>query len=298
MSADDGPAPLTPGAVAGRLGVAVTTLRSWHQRYGLGPTGHSLGRHRRYTPDDLARLARMVELTAAGIPPAQAAHRVLHPAVPAPVTPPAPASLPVGDAGPLARGLARTALRMDAPALRRELDTVLADRGVVAAWEAVIAPVLIGVGTRHAATGALVEVEHLFSGAVAAALTALPAVPRSATEPVLLACNGEEQHSLPLLALTAALADAGIAATCLGARVPATALFAAVRRTGPAAVALWSHTAQTADQATLRELAELPRPPRWIGALGPGWDTHPTPPWVHRPTTLRDAVASLTGALR
>ena len=34
---------LTAGAVARRLGVAVTTLRTWHQRYGLGPSHHVPG---------------------------------------------------------------------------------------------------------------------------------------------------------------------------------------------------------------------------------------------------------------
>jgi hypothetical protein len=186
---------------------------------------------------------------------------------------------------------------MDAPALRRELDAHLATRGVVGAWEAVIAPVLIGVGTRHQATGRLVEVEHLLSGAVAAALTAVPAAPRVGVEPVLLACTDEEQHSLPLLALAAALGTAGVPVQMLGARVPPTALYAAVRRTGPAAVALWSHTAGTADVPTVDGLAGLPRPPRWVGALGPGW-TDALPPWVNRPTTLSDAVASLTAALQ
>ena len=53
---DDG---LTAGAVARRLGVAVTTLRTWHQRYGLGPSEHVPGHHRRYTAEDLDRLQVM-----------------------------------------------------------------------------------------------------------------------------------------------------------------------------------------------------------------------------------------------
>ena len=64
---------LSAGAVARLLGVAVTTLRTWHQRYGLGPSEHVPGHHRRYTPDDLARLEIMRRLTAEGITPAEAA---------------------------------------------------------------------------------------------------------------------------------------------------------------------------------------------------------------------------------
>src|SRR5581483_5065500 len=61
------------GAVAARLGVAASTLRSWNQRYDLGPSGHRAGRHRRYTTADVARLEHMRALVAAGIAPAEAA---------------------------------------------------------------------------------------------------------------------------------------------------------------------------------------------------------------------------------
>ena len=67
---------LTAGAVARRLGVAVTTLRTWHQRYGLGPTRHEPGQHRRYSPEDVARLELMQRLTADGVPPGEAARWV------------------------------------------------------------------------------------------------------------------------------------------------------------------------------------------------------------------------------
>ena len=64
---------LSAGAAARRLGVAVTTLRSWHQRYGLGPSGHQHGHHRRYTAADMARLILMQQLVTAGVAPAEAA---------------------------------------------------------------------------------------------------------------------------------------------------------------------------------------------------------------------------------
>ncbi|WP_418607771.1 MerR family transcriptional regulator [Georgenia sp. SUBG003] len=40
-----GGAPLTVAAVAGRLGVAASTLRTWDRRYGLGPSAHEAGAH-------------------------------------------------------------------------------------------------------------------------------------------------------------------------------------------------------------------------------------------------------------
>ncbi|WP_454299206.1 MerR family transcriptional regulator [Salana multivorans] len=64
---------LTVAAVAARLGVAASTLRTWDRRYGLGPSGRSAGRHRRYSPDDLARLETMRALTQRGVALADAA---------------------------------------------------------------------------------------------------------------------------------------------------------------------------------------------------------------------------------
>ncbi|MCZ4612073.1 MerR family transcriptional regulator, partial [Streptomyces sp. Lzd4kr] len=64
---------LTTGALARRLGVSPTTLRSWDRRYGIGPEVRGEGRHRRWTPRDVAVLETMCRLTSAGVPPAEAA---------------------------------------------------------------------------------------------------------------------------------------------------------------------------------------------------------------------------------
>src|SRR5690606_867413 len=68
---------LTASEVARLVGVAVTTLRTWDRRYGLGPPGHEAGKHRRYRDEDVRRLAEMRRLTASGVPPGQAAAWVL-----------------------------------------------------------------------------------------------------------------------------------------------------------------------------------------------------------------------------
>ncbi|MGW0523709.1 MerR family transcriptional regulator, partial [Crossiella sp. NPDC003009] len=59
--------------MAGRLGVAPATLRTWDRRYGLGPSDHTTGRHRRYGPADIARLERMHRALLRGAAPAEAA---------------------------------------------------------------------------------------------------------------------------------------------------------------------------------------------------------------------------------
>ena len=72
----DGPR-LHVAAAARRVGVAPSTLRTWDRRYGIGPTGHAPGRHRRYSPDDLARLDLMHRALILGATPADAAAHAL-----------------------------------------------------------------------------------------------------------------------------------------------------------------------------------------------------------------------------
>nr|WP_051314182.1 MerR family transcriptional regulator [Actinoalloteichus caeruleus] len=73
---------LTVAAVARRLGVAPATLRTWDRRYGLGPSGHTAGRHRRYGPLDLARLELMQHALLRGASPREAARYALASALP------------------------------------------------------------------------------------------------------------------------------------------------------------------------------------------------------------------------
>ncbi|MFJ2395371.1 MerR family transcriptional regulator [Streptomyces sp. NPDC087843] len=64
---------VTTGSLARTLGVSPTTLRSWDRRYGIGPAERTDGRHRRWTPEDVAMLQEMCRFTAEGLPPAEAA---------------------------------------------------------------------------------------------------------------------------------------------------------------------------------------------------------------------------------
>ncbi|MCI4063633.1 MerR family transcriptional regulator [Micromonospora sp. R77] len=301
---------LSAGAVARRLGVAVTTLRTWHQRYGLGPSEHVPGHHRRYTPADLARLEIMRRLTAEGVTPAEAARWARQ--APAGSTGDLAAmttrpgltrdggglTIPVGRAGPVARGLARAAMRLDSVAIGETIAHALATDGVVATWDGLLRPVLTGIGERHVTTGGLIEVEHLVSRCVSEAFAAVARAHAPAGPPrILLSCADEEQHSLPLEALAAALAEAGVAYRMLGSRVPVAALVEAVTRTGPAAVVVWSQTRATADPGQLSALLAVPRRPLLVLAAGPGWRADTLPAGVVRPVGLGEAV-SLAVAVR
>jgi hypothetical protein len=306
--ADDG---LTAGTVARRLGVAVTTLRTWHQRYGLGPSEHVPGHHRRYTGEDLDRLQVMRRLTAQGVAPAEAAAWARR--APVPLSAPAsrPATdwvfldaprhgggqvIPLGHAVPAARGLARAAMHLDAPAMRDLLETVVSEHGVIGAWNDVIMPVLIGIGERYQATRRFVEVEHLVSRSITEVLGAVARPDADFTPRVLLAAADEEQHTLPLEALAAALAQAGVPTRLLGARVPPTALADAVARTGPEILILWSQTPSTGDADQLTRIATADHRPLLIAAAGPGWPAD-LPDDVSRLTTLTEAVNLVTASI-
>ncbi|MEU6863419.1 MerR family transcriptional regulator [Streptomyces sp. NPDC046876] len=304
-------AALSTGAVARRLGVSPTTVRSWERRYAIGPAHREDGRHRRWTPQDIARLELMCRLTAQGVPPAEAARTARGgadgPAAARTEPSDAPADrsggpgsgLPLGAVRPECRGLSRAAVRLDAPAVGELLEAALADHGLVAAWEEVIAPTLHAVGRKWATAGErYVEVEHLLSWHVSAVLHRIRPRPEPPhVPPVLLACVPGEQHSLPIEALTAALGERGVATRMFGAALPAGALHDAVRRTGPRAVVLWAQSRTTADRALARSVAGIEwglRGARGHSALllaGPGWAGGTPLPRTERLHGLSQALA-------
>jgi DNA-binding transcriptional MerR regulator len=298
---------LNAGAVARQLGVAVTTLRTWHQRYGLGPTLHEPGQHRRYTPSDISRLELMQRLITNGVSPGEAARWVSRLPDAGPErelpTPIAAAGhqrdgggLALGATHPAARGLARAACRLDSVGVLAGLLDVIGQLGVIGAWESVICPLLIAIGERHAARGDFVDVEHLTSGCVSAAMASVPRPPRHVPTRILLACADEEQHSLPLEALAAALAEQGAPCRLLGARVPPTALAAAIQRTGPSAVLIWSQQRSTGRTEQLTHLVSAPGRPTLIAAAGPGWEVAALAEGITVPTSLADAAVLLATA--
>ena len=296
----DGPGPTPPPetalgvvAVARRLGVATGTLRTWDRRYGLGPSEHLSGTRRRYTARDLARLGVMRRLMLEGVAAGDAARAAVDAdvdalladdptgrvAIPPDVQVPGRTRrgggrvVPLANASPGARGLARAAMSLDGDACLAMVTSSVRRRGVVHTWGDLVVPVLAGVGERWRTTGSGVEVEHLLSESVEAGLRAGVRArrPPATVRPVLLAALEPEDHRLPLVVLSAALAEAGLPMRLLGPRLPVRALADAVSRTGPSAVFLWSQGA--AGPPALPDpaawAAVRPRPLLLLG--GPGW---------------------------
>ena len=360
------------GAVARRLGVAPSTLRTWNRRYGIGARELSPGRHRRYTAEDITRLEHMQKLILRGAAPADAARAALTaPVAPGPAqaapdgggsgagaadgTAGGPAGGPVtavlerdragdgpGDAGSAgsggaepgdrpdgrgageelpvarpgpghgsggrrlalpgasaqARGLARAVLALDEKRASETIRATLTRDGSVRTWEDLLVPVLSGLGTRFEQTGTCVEAEHLLSVAIIGAFSRRTAdLPeRVQHRGVLLAAAEGEQHNLPLYALAAALAERGLDSRVLGADLPYFALAAAVRRTGPGVVFLWSQAPATGDPRVLPDLSPR-RPGARLILGGPGWDPERIPAAARLVSSLPEALSEVEAAL-
>ena len=210
---------LTVSGAARRLGIAPATLRTWDRRYGIGPTDHAHGRHRRYSSDDMARLELDAARAHAGRRPGgggplrpqrrlavgRAGRRRRRTPRRSPRSRPRPRRRPSpsaprrragaaqpgrrgrhaadAGAGPRARGLGRAALALDAVAMHSLVEESIAADGVAATWDDVARPVLVAVGERWATTGRGVEIEHLLSQCLIAVFAARASAHGAAARP-------------------------------------------------------------------------------------------------------------------
>jgi len=260
---------LTVAAVARRLGVAPATLRTWARRYGIGPTDHESGSHRRYCPEDLAKLTTMRRLIIAGMSPAEAAEKALN------TKSAIKMEKIVGgfsDRPDVIDALHSAANALDKNFIESTLRNDIEKHGVIRSWQEVIVPVLVMLGKSWEETGEGIEIEHFFSETLKRVLRERssmiykPINPR----PVLVASVGEEMHSLAIHALTAALAERNIECHFLGARTPFAALEAMVEKFAPPAIFLWAQLVENADPSFFRNLPAVRPAPR-ILLGGPGW---------------------------
>ena len=261
---------LTVAAVARRIGVAPATLRTWDRRYGLGPSSHEAGEHRRYCPNDLAQLTLMRRLIISGVAPADAAARAKAHS----------GSVSVENViqdfevrEDVVDSLHRAAKSLDKNFVETLLRKDISENGVIASWTEVIVPLLFLVGDEWAATGTGIEVEHMLSEIIKRLLRegVVEIKDPVNAQPVLLASVGEEVHCLALHALAAALAEKRIETFFLGARTPLEAISGMVKRSAPPAVFLWAQLEQNSDPKFFKDLPVVRPAPRVIVG-GPGWD--------------------------
>ena len=261
---------LSVAAVARRLGIAPATLRTWDRRYGLGPSSHEAGTHRRYRPLDVARLMLMRRLISSGVAPCEAAEQArvhkgknINPVI----------DLDFESRDDLVKAIYKAAHNFDKAFIESELRKELAHYGTDLTWSNVVAPVLILIGKSWEETGVGIEVEHLLTqilkGIFRDAVNEIKN-PHNA-RPVLLAAVGEEVHSLALHALAAALAERRIQTHFLGSRTPLVALSAMINRSAPPAVFLWAQLQENALPEFFRDLPAVRPAPR-IVLGGAGWN--------------------------
>lgn len=285
---------LTVAAVARRIGVAPATLRTWDRRYGLGPSAHESGEHRRYCPADLARLTLMRRLITSGVSPCDAA---------------AQARSHKGTINletivtdyvvreELVSALHKAAKGLDKKFIEAALRKDLAQYGVEQSWSEVIVPLLLIVGNEWEASGDGIEVEHLLTEVLKGILREHVEDIRKPVNahPVLLASVGEEVHSLALHALAAALAERKIETYFLGARTPLEALSAMITRSAPPAVFLWAQLSKNADPKFFNDIPAIRPMPRMVLG-GPGW-SHVDCKDVSVVHDISDAVAEIERAV-
>lgn len=302
---------LTVAAVARRIGIAPATLRTWDRRYGLGPTVHQAGTHRRYSAIDVARIDLMRKLMINGVLPSEAARSALSQEVtPADVsgneldpnlTVEAVQEVPdnviaLNGSKAYIRSLNRASSNLDASGCDQVIANSVQSHGVVWTWEQVLQPVLVSLGQKWAETGQGVEQEHLLAESIIGQFRnmATQVTEPENTRPVLLACAPYELHTIPIFAIAAALAEQNIASRILGARMPAEALANAVKKLGPSAIVVWSQTPGTADVSIWDSIAPM-RPGHLRICVGPGWQTA-LPEDVTKPKDFTSALVALAAA--
>lgn len=247
------------------------TLRSWNQRYGVGPPDHSPGTHRLYSENDIVIVRRMYELISQGASPKSAARTAIDSVRPARGDVPA-LLIAIFDFDVVTAGLL--------------LDRHLRHFGVLDTWDQLVRPAFAEIVTRQAQGVGCIDVEHVLSWIVSRSLQRLPIAPPDVSSSVILACTSSETHTLSLEAIRAALGEHGRGAVMLGADVPRSAIVDAVHRAKPpVTTVLWSQTPSTADAKTVDTLTQFAE----VVVGGPGWD--PAPAGAIQFDRLHDAVA-------
>lgn len=274
------------GEVAAALRLPTSTVRTWERRYGLAPSVRTPGGHRRYDVSDVDRMRLMRRLVHQGVAPSEAARTVLR----------ADRAEAPGLArtlgGPAAWGddVVAAARNLDANRLRALFKELVEQQGVGVTWDPYVTPLLRRVGEEWAGGELGIESEHLVSEVLLTTLRSRVSTLTSGTEPpvVIMASAEDDQHSLAVVALQAALAEKHVEAHVFGQRLPAAALATLVARSQPKAVFLWASMPRPNGDRLHRVVTALSTTTR-IVLGGPGWQSASIPQARH----VRDLSTAL-----
>ncbi|RYJ00489.1 MAG: MerR family transcriptional regulator, partial [Actinomycetales bacterium] len=277
------------GEVAASLSLPTSTVRTWERRYGLAPSVRTPGGHRRYDAADLDRMRLMRQLVDQGVAPSEAARTVLRAGrADAPIL-----ARTLGGPAPWADEVVAASRRLDANRLRALFQELFEAQGVCTAWDPYVTPLLRRMGEEWASGDLGIESEHLVSEVLLTTLRSRSNRLTTGTQPpvVIMASAEDDQHSLAVVALQAALAENHVEAHVFGQRLPAAALATLVARFQPKAVFLWASMPRPNGDRLHRVVTALSTSTR-IVLGGPGWESTSIPQARHA-RDLSTALAAL-----
>lgn len=285
----EAPAPsLTVAGVARRLGVAPATLRTWDRRYGLGPSTHAPGQHRRYSPQDVDRLLVMRRLTVDGVAPAEAARIALTGDTDA-TAPPAATPAAVVDAA-VAGDQVRCAHLLSV------LD-VPDGTGVARWWTELVEPAEQALARLTVVDRPGTDAAATLTGAALDVLRARTRVAPGAGAPVvLLVVPAGEHRPLSVHALAGALADEGVDARIVGGPLGSHRVGELVLMSRPRALVHLSDRADV-DLGLAGRLAQShPDLPQFLSVPEAAAGRVPFGPSVHRARTFTGLLHEVVAA--
>jgi len=287
---------LTVAAVARRLGVAPATLRTWDRRYGLGPSEHPAGSHRRYGSDDLARLIVMRRLTIDGVAPSEAAHIAVGVDAGGFLDPAAPLTQGAAPDAMASDSLVDAALAADADALARIL-AVPQGGDVLQWWTQLVEPAIVALSRRTLVELPGVAPMMMLGDVALAALHAAAPAPAAGRPVVLVFAPGMRIGMVGVHAIAAALATRGVDSRVVSGAVTARHAVELTAMTRASATITVTDAPVPELSPVERLAAERPEVPQYVMLVDAAAGLLPLGRSVHRARTVPGVVHEVLAAV-
>lgn len=287
---------LTVAAVARRLGVAPATLRTWDRRYGLGPSQHPAGSHRRYGTDDLARLIVMRRLTIDGVAPSEAAHIAAGVDTGGLLDPTTPVTQAEAPDAVASDSLVDAALAADADALARVL-AIPPGGDVLQWWTLLVEPAIAALSRRTLVELPGVAPLIVLGDVALAALYAATPAPAAGRPVVLVFAPGMRIGLVGAHSIAAALATRGVDARVVSGAVTARHAVELTAMTRASATVTVTDGPAPELSAVERLAAERPEVPQYVMLPDAAAELLPLGRSVHRARTVPGVVHEVVAAV-